>query len=606
MYGLRLARPLTVGSVAVLLAVVAGCPSSTEKSGSQARSSQAKQQQSEEPTPIKPPVDEFQQPPVLPASEPPPKLTEESPIESKPASAPVTAQPAPRIGGTATVGPKDTLPPTPRAKPSTKVRRRPATAKNSGEKFDPIKVNGAIFKDWPKPKAAIAITGMERGYIEPCGCAGLEWMKGGMSRRYSLFKELRENRGWPLVALDLGGMAHGRNAEAEIKFRTLAESKSAKKMGYAAIGFGAEDLMLSPSELVLAAGEADGKPSPFISANVGLFGFNQHVTQTSRVVEAGGTRVGVTAILGKQFMKEVEKALTDKSQIEMIDPETALKKIVPDLKRNSDYMVLLANATREEAVELARKFPEFDAVVASDDSDMPLDRMERVDKSKTLLITVGRKGMYVVVLGLYDDKDEPVRYQRVALDSRFPPSKEMKQLMANFQEQLKAMGFKELGLRPVPHPLAEQNGRFVGSKKCESCHEKSYEIWKKSGHSKAYETLVDLDPPRQFDPECVSCHVVGWHPTKFFPYVGGFMSAKETPRMLNVGCEDCHGPGENHVRAELGSNEELQKRYRKAVVITKEQSKKEQCISCHDGDNSPDFNFDLYWPLVEHYERAEE
>ena len=127
-------------------------------------------------------------------------------------------------------------------------------------------------------------------------------------------------------------------------------------------------------------------------------------------------------------------------------------------------------------------------------------------------------------------------------------------------------------------------------------------IWKHSGHGHAYKTLADLDPPRNFDPECVSCHVVGWHPSKFFPYQGGFESLETTPQLANTGCEDCHGPGEKHCAAEMGDNEALQLKYRKAVVITKEQSKKEQCMTCHDIDNSPDFDFDKYWPLIEHKE----
>ncbi len=38
------------------------------------------------------------------------------------------------------------------------------------------------------------------------------------------------------------------------------------------------------------------------------------------------------------------------------------------------------------------------------------------------------------------------------------------------------------------------------------------------------------------------------------------------------------------------------------MVITKAESKKQQCFTCHDIDNSPEFNFKLYWPFIEHYE----
>ena len=88
--------------------------------------------------------------------------------------------------------------PPPRRKPEPKehsaesARPGPRTNKNSGVPFDPIKENGKIFVDWPKPKLALVITGNQEGYLEPCGCAGLDRMKGGMSRRYSLFRQLRE------------------------------------------------------------------------------------------------------------------------------------------------------------------------------------------------------------------------------------------------------------------------------------------------------------------------------------------------------------------------------------------------------------------------------
>ena len=170
---------------------------------------------------------------------------------------------------------------------------------------------------------------------------------------------------------------------------------------------------------------------------------------------------------------------------------------------------------------------------------------------------------------------------------------------------MKRTGFAGLGKRPVPYDPVKENGRFVGSANCQSCHEKSYDIWKKSLHSHAYETLQKLDPPRNFDPECVSCHVVGWNPTEFFPYETGFVSKQKTPQLMNTGCEDCHGPGEKHCAVELAGSEELKQKYRKAAVITKAESEKQLCLTCHDIDNSPDFDFKAYWPFVEHYEKDE-
>ena len=201
---------------------------------------------------------------------------------------------------------------------------------------------------------------------------------------------------------------------------------------------------------------------------------------------------------------------------------------MPLLKSRANYLVLLAQTTRKEAIELAKKYPDFDLVICSDGGAEPPAQAEEIRKGGTKLIVVGEKGMYAVVLGMFDDPQQPLRYQRVTLDSRFPASPEMSALMAAYQGQLKDMGLNGLGIRPLP--LAQAfNGGFVGTDACKNCHEESYRVWKKSPHSRAFATLKNLNPPRNFDPECISCHVVGWHPTKFFPYQSGYLGEKQTP-----------------------------------------------------------------------------
>ncbi len=481
------------------------------------------------------------------------------------------------------------------AGPLVAIERRIRPGKHRGMPFDPIKMNGPIFVDWPKPKLVLVITGRQEGYIEPCGCAGLDRMKGGMSRRHSLFTMLRKEKGWPVVGLDVGGIAKGYGRQAELKFHIMVEGM--RKMGYDAIALGKTDLQLPAGELLAEVAGGGVRQGPFLSANVALFGFAAKMTAQTKIIEAAGMKLAIISVLGKQFQKEIHN-----DEIEMIDPEVALAKVVPDLKKRADYLILLAHATMEESIELARKFPDFDLVITAGGAAEPPARPARIKGTKTLLIEMGEKGMDAIVLAMFDDPQTPLRYQRVPLDSRFPPSVEMEMLMVAYQDQLRREGFSGLGIRAVPHPQKELGGRFVGSEKCKSCHEESYRIWKKSGHGKAYQTLVSLNPPRDFDPECVSCHVVGWHPTKFFPYEGGYKSLEETPQLIDTGCETCHGPGGAHVAAEMGSDTALQEKLQKAMVLTKAEAEKQQCISCHDLDNSPDFDFESYWPFVEHRE----
>jgi hypothetical protein len=491
-------------------------------------------------------------------------------------------------------------PPVPVKEPLAPVK--PKRKKHSDVPFDPIKENGPIFVGWPKPKLALLITGRMDGYMEPCGCAGLDRMKGGLGRRHTLFKNLRQ-QGWPVVGIDVGGLAKGFGKQPELKFQNTVEAM--RRMGYSTVALGASDLRLPAGVLVAETADAGTQKGMFISANVGLLGFASGFTPKMRIIEAGGHKLGITAVVGKGY-----KDLVQSDEVEFADPAAALKRVVPELKKKADYLILLAHADMKETLELAKAFPEFNLVVTAGGGAEPPAKAMPINGTKGLLVEVGEKGMNAVVLGLFDDAKEPVRYQRVPLDSRFAGSTDIRRIMTNYQEQLKELRFQGLGIRAVPHPLKEIGGNYIGSKKCDTCHEESGRVWRRSPHSKAYETLAKLDPPRTHDPECISCHVVGWHPTKYFPYEGGFQSLEKTPELTDAGCENCHGPGEKHALAEQGTDKVLQKKLQEASRITKAESasplsKKANCFTCHDGDNSPDFDFDTYWPDVEHYEKGE-
>jgi hypothetical protein len=284
------------------------------------------------------------------------------------------------------------------------------------------------------------------------------------------------------------------------------------------------------------------------------------------------------------------------------DPAQALKPVVAKLQAEKcDLLILLANSTIDEAQQLARQFPAFDYVMAAGDSDPPSNRTEAIDGTTTRLIELGHKGMYVGVLGLFDDDQQPVRYQRVPLDGRFPDSDAMTAVMVAYQEQLQAQGLASLGLRASPHPAGT---KFVGSETCGECHTDAFEVWEKTPHAHATETLVKLPTPRHFDPECLSCHVTGWEPQEYYPFVGGYLDLKESAHVRANGCENCHGPGEAHVAAEGGDvelDDQQLETLRTSMRLTLEEARKMDCARCHDLDNSPDFDFETYWPKVEHH-----
>jgi hypothetical protein len=509
---------------------------------------------------------------------------------------------------------------------------KPRPSRRVRKPFDPIRDNGPIFVDWPTPKLAIVVTGRQDGYLEPCGCVGLDRMRGGLSRHQTMIESLRA-KGWPLVVVDVGGISKRAGAQAMLKFRVSVEAMA--EMGYDAIGLGTAELRFPAAELLsLVAGE-EGRPSRFLSANVGLFGPAGQIMPQERIIRAGGVKLGVTSVLGSKYQREIHNP-----DVEMSDPQAALARLVDKMGPACDLMILLAHATQDESVALARRFPQFDVVVTADGPPVPPAEPVPIQGSKTLLVEVGEKVKDAVVLGWFGPtvghaasagtvpifvagghkngtvpfgrptKPGPmpssptdsarIRYQRVPLDSRFDPSARMKARMAGYQEDLRQLGLEGLGVRPTPHPRKASQGDFVGAEACGACHEAEYDVWKKSGHARATRTLVGLDPPRQFDPECIACHVTGWHPQAFFPYESGYLGLQSTPKLAGVGCENCHGPGGAHAAAEAGADKARQQELQAAIRLTQADAKRLVCVRCHDVTNSPDFKFEVYWPDVAH------
>jgi hypothetical protein len=465
---------------------------------------------------------------------------------------------------------------------------------DAGNKVKPAPLRPEYFVGWPKPKLALVFSGRQDGYIEPCGCAGLENQKGGLNRRHAFLQQLAE-RGWPVAAVDVGGQVRRFGHQAEVQFTLVADAL--KKMGYGAIGLGTADLRLSAGHILSSVTGADQDDTVFVSANVSLFGLTPKV----RIIEAGGMKIGVTAILGKEYQQRVNN-----DEVEVRPAAEALADVVPQLA-DCDVRILLAHATTDESQELARRFPQFTFVVTADGADEPPAQPELIAGTRTRLVEVGHKGMYVVVAGFYDDPKQPVRFQRVGLDARYPDTAEMKQLMVTYQDQLQQLGWEGLGIRDVPHPQTKPgnplSGKFVGTAECKDCHEAAWDVWANSKHAHATDTLVHLDPPRQYDAECVSCHATGWNPQEYFPYTSGFLGLDKTPHLTGNGCENCHGPGAAHVAAENGEADDAQRdALRASMHLTWNEAKTDTCVKCHDLDNSPEFsgNVEHYWSEIAH------
>jgi hypothetical protein len=126
--------------------------------------------------------------------------------------------------------------------------------------------------------------------------------------------------------------------------------------------------------------------------------------------------------------------------------------------------------------------------------------------------------------------------------------------------------------KDCPAPAVEE-AAYLGSESCRECHEETFPSWESSKHKESYATLKTAG--RQYDLECVRCHVTG--PDR----PGGVCRVDKVEGRAEVGCESCHGPGSLHAQNPTAEN----------VVAKPVQT---DCIGCHDKENSPHFDFNRY------------
>jgi Cytochrome c554 and c-prime len=479
------------------------------------------------------------------------------------------------------------------------------------------------FPGWPtdkKPDLILMLSGQEHGYLQPCGCSSPQL--GGLARRYNFLQNLR-GRGWPVVAVDLGDLLdppEHRGPQTLLKYKKSMEAL--KLMNYLGVAIGPYETS-APTLLDVLAEVAINEPDPPVLFSNLMNKQNNFTNAVQSYTVSGGQngapKVGVAAIMGPTvFKKEVPKqnpaVQVEKTALVLRDALQAMQAQKPELR------LLLYQGTADEAKACASHFPEFQVVLRSTQESEPPAKPDRAGGS--MIVSVGHKGRYVGVVGVYrttnPQKPFDFYYALVALGEEFETPKDEKPnpimlLMEDYAKEVKAGNFlarypeRKHGVQ-VDFPNAE----YVGSQKCKKCHEAAFKVWEKTPHHHAYDELVNATRPsnRQFDGECIQCHVVG------FGNATGFKDEQTSKHLKHVGCESCHGPGSLHVADTLRGDQKehllaLMNPYRPQPNETQKEMNKrlnlldqESCQKCHDIDNDVHWDFRKKWPLIVHPEKG--
>ncbi|QVL33711.1 hypothetical protein KIH39_07330 [Telmatocola sphagniphila] len=537
----------------------------------------------------------------------------------------------------------------------------------AGEVSDPPDITKQqLFLNWPeaKPDLVLVITGQTHAYLQKCGCSDPQ--KGGLERRYNFIESLKA-KGWPVMPIDLGGITDDRDhvkrpiikEQALLKYTTTMQSM--KIMDYKAVGIGKEEISLPLQEGLAAYTLQPNNQFPeVLSLNMGIANFPPGILTPLNVYKKAEVNVGVTSLIGKNLMPQIQ---TLDSRIEFVQGGRANPKLVQDAvkemdKKKADVKVLLFNdsddvtkintpqytSSLKLAEVVAKAIPNmFDVIVCRSDEAVPPAIPTMVEN--TMLIQVGHRGQQVGVVGIYKQKNGPPKlyYQLAILMPEYETAKGKDEsnptlaVLQKYADEVKKSNF--LAQYPkVAHPVQLQlrTAAYAGSASCQACHPQQWQQYIKlnengRAHSIAYSALEKAVRPtgRNYDPDCIVCHTVG------FEYKTGFSDAVKQPQLLNVGCENCHGPASEHVAEEtkiaagqkiprvaleyltpwktngVGSMPSLEKIKKIADgaslsdVLTAQEYKvfmrvDQMCMKCHDIDNDPHYQLEKYWPKVAH------
>jgi hypothetical protein len=285
-------------------------------------------------------------------------------------------------------------------------------------------------------------------------------------------------------------------------------------------------------------------------------------------------------------------------RIVTIDPIAAAEKWVPPLKSKADLVVALVAMDLDKARQMPKKVKDIDLILGGDSAPGRTGMQTRTDDfpedtqiGRTRVLYAGDQGKFLGEVRLFFEGNRAFASSQravIGLSREWPDDPRLAAVMEsakvaineyNKAQTLAQSPFAGPGpaVAPVPAPPAEP--AYVGSERCAGCHDQAFAVWARSGHARAFQTLIANQ--QDFNPKCLPCHTIGYQKRS------GYTDPKATPQLMNVGCESCHGPGSRHL-------EQLDKGYGRTDTLS--------CVTCHTRENSPDFVPAEYIPKVRHWD----
>lgn len=395
----------------------------------------------------------------------------------------------------------------------------------------------------------VIVSGDTQSYLRPCGCQPLS--PGGIARRATFISQQHRDA----IRLDLGnlvGTSPLLGTDATLLTRTMTH------LNYAACGIGPNDLKIDKPNWTKAS-KATG--FSLICTNLDEAARRPGVVP-SAIITAGGLRLGVLCVL----------APTDGGDVPLLPVQTALEEYLPAVRRDSDVVVLLTHMSPEQTKAATLGLRGIDLVISSARYGQSYAVRREDNTWQCAVPTLGRG---VMVLTLTRERGKGIVAARSSL-TMLTPEVKADPLVDRWVEEHLIANKRQLPRQEAPDLLAalsELQRKSAGASSCGTCHQTETSHWSKSGHARAWFTLVQKG--KTGDPTCIPCHTTPDHA------LGSDLST------TGIGCATCHGADDLH-RFEP----KTQRMIRSPQV--------QLCLKCHTPEQDPHFDFRSHLKRISH------
>ena len=410
-----------------------------------------------------------------------------------------------------------------------------------------------------------------RGRLVPCGC--FTGQLGGLTRIATLFGPKSAN---DEIRVDVGDALAGRADYERIQYRYIQQGFA--RMGYEALNVGQREARLSATQLREIKANA---PVPMLSANLLDRATGATIFESHKIIHRGPWRIALVGVLDGRSLGDT---LGDGLSVEPM--EVALGKLLPRLKGQADAIVLLAFADEEALTGLARQFYELDVILGG---KVHQPSQQLVKENRSLILATTNESRAVGVLQtrlLAPGRMEAIKGEVSLVSDEIPQDADIAALAVAYRDEIRQTKLAiddPATLREDMVPGVQARASYAGTQSCLTCHQTAGNVWKQSGHARAFFTL--LEHKADADPNCLPCHTVG------FGTPSGYRREFGADKLTDVGCESCHGPGSDHVAVRTFGGE-ANVHFRPIGAG--------DCQKCHHGEFSRPFAWDQFWPHIQH------